>query len=1098
MDTPRGARSRHDMSPRKLLLFALLTLVGLIGSANAQSLSPGGPVDFGTQNLGTTSSATTLTFSVPPTTVTTVGSIVAVTDGTGGKDFNVASQTCVGTLAGPTTCQIVLTFTPSVLGLRLGELLVKDSAGAVTNRVPLRGAGLGPQMVVSPATGVATTSLSGISPGSIQPSSTVYDGSGNLFIDDAINGRILERDSVGNVTVVGTLPAAPASAPFSSIAIAGDGTLYISSPSTGAIYSLVPGGAITPLSTPGVTLVKPAGLAADGYGYLYVADAGTNSIVRINLESSNQATVLSLTGLGTPLSSPEGITIDDSATLYVADTANNRVVSINLHTTTSFTNAATVLSISGATLSLPTAVVVNAAGGLTIADTGNSRLVERPITGPAFPIALTGATLSAPAGINLLPTGDLLVSDTLAGLVQITRTTGSITFPTSTLVGTVDTTDGDIAVDVENTGSYPLTIPEPGSGISNGAFFADTTSTCPFTGSAQAQVAVGTACTLEMGFKPTVKGTNSGTLTISASGGTGNFTASVTLTGIGYVVLDHFNLNVTPSTVTPGQATTLTVTAINNDGSVDTTYAGTITLSCTDPACKLPTVTYTFTPGDSGTHVFPSTSGAPLNFNTLGNWTVTAVDGKYNGTSNVVTVITTPTIALTSSVNPVGVGASTVLTATLTSAFGTPGGSVTFYDGSVALGMGTLNASGVATLTVSFSAVGQHPLTANFPGSGFFQAATSTTLIENVQDYTPTIALTSSVNPINVGGSTTLTVTLASTTGTPTGTVTFFDGTTALGTSTLSGGVASFSASFSAPGQHPLTATYSGDGTFKPVTSATLIETVQSFTPAIVLTSSVNPVLRGNSTVLTVTLTSPAGTPTGSVTFMDGTTTLGTVALSNGVATLSVSFSTVGQHTLTATYGGGGFYQGATSAPLVETVEDFSIALASGAASSASAILGGKAAYNLVVAPVGGSKLAGTVAMTVSGLPSGATYSFAPSTVPSGNGNTPVVLTINAPPVTSGALHRPVSPVAPAGRGDAPAMLALLLLPVGFLARRRKSLGRLLILLVGLGAAASGLTGCVTNDTTGFYGQNPQTYTLTITGTSGSLVHTVQVKFTVE
>ena len=41
----------------------------------------------------------------------------------------------------------------------------------------------------------------------------------------------------------------------------------------------------------------------------------------------------------------------------------------------------------------------------------------------------------------------------------------------------------------------------------------------------------------------------------------------------------------------------MTVTAINNDGTVDTTYTGTINLTCTDPACVLPTGAYTFTAG---------------------------------------------------------------------------------------------------------------------------------------------------------------------------------------------------------------------------------------------------------------------------------------------------------------------------------------------------------------------------------------------------------------------------------------------------------------------------------------------------------------------
>ena len=96
-------------------------------------------------------------------------------------------------------------------------------------------------MVVSPATAVAITSLTGITPTAINPSSTVYDGAGNLYIDDALNGRILESTTPGSATLLGTIPASTTTAPFSSIVISGDGTLYISSPNTGTIYKIPPG-----------------------------------------------------------------------------------------------------------------------------------------------------------------------------------------------------------------------------------------------------------------------------------------------------------------------------------------------------------------------------------------------------------------------------------------------------------------------------------------------------------------------------------------------------------------------------------------------------------------------------------------------------------------------------------------------------------------------------------------------------------------------------------------------------------------------------------------------------------------------------------------
>ena len=1185
-----------------LLLLVLLAFLGFSSAASAQSLSPGGPVDFGGVNVGSTSAPTTLVYSVPATQVVTVGAINALTLGSAGKDFIISSQTCIGTLAGPATCNITITFSPAVLGLRIGELQVEDGSGNITNRVPLRGAGLGPQMVVSPATATATTSLTGITPATINPSSTVYDAAGNLYIDDAINGRILESATFGSATLRSTIPASTTSAPFSSIAIAGDGTIYVSSPNTAAIYKIPPAGVPTAISTPGVTLVQPAGLALDGYGYLYVADTGANKIIRIDTENGYAAAALTLTGLSTGLASPEGLSVDDLANLYVADTGNNRIVEINLHTSASLTNAATVLPLSGLTLSSPAAVTVNAAGGLTIADTGNKRLVELPLTGAPYAITLLGATLTSPAGITLLPTGDLLVSDTVAGLVQVIRSSSSLTFATPTLVGTVDSADGDLALNVENTGTYALTVAgNDFPSISNNAFFADTTGTCPNTtnGTNGTQVPVGEACTLEIGFKPTIAGINTGTLNVSASGD-GNVTANVTLTGTGYHILDHFTVVVAPSTVTPGEPTTLTITAINNDGTIDTTYTGTINLSCTDPACKLPFTSYTFTAANNGVLVVSSTAANALNFNTLGTWTVTVTDTTftaghtYTGTSNPVTVITTPAVSLTSSVNPVNLGANTTLTATVSSPYGTPTGTVTFMDGSTVLGTGTLNSSGVATLTVSFSVAGNHPLTVSYPGAGYFQAANSAVLNELVQTFGTTIGLTSSVNPVIVNANTVLTATASSTSGTPTGTITFMDGTTVLGTATLNAsgvatltvsfstsgthpltatypatgpylagtsavlnetvqtlttsvgltssvnpinvnantvltatasstsgtptgtvtfldgatvigtaplnasGVATLTVSFATPGTHPLTASYAGTSPYGAATSPVVNENVQNFSTTATLTSSVNPVLISASTTLTATITSSAGTPTGSVTFYDGTKAIGTVTLNaSGAATLNITFSTNGQHILTASYGGNGLYQPITTAPLTQVVEDFSLALATGSQNSATIILGASTQYNLVVSPIGANSLAAPVTLSVSGLPSGGSGAFNPASIAGGAGITPVVLTVNAPPLTS-SLQRPVNPAGPSLRREAPAFLAFLLLPTGFLLRRRRTVVRLLLIFVGLAAVSTGLTGCLQDQATGYYGNDPQTYTVTVTGTSGTLTHTVQVTLTVD
>jgi len=82
----------------------------------------------------------------------------------------------------------------------------------------------------------------------------------------------------------------------------------------------------------------------------------------------------------------------------------------------------------------------------------------------------------------------------------------------------------------------------------------------------------------------------------------------------------------------------------------------------------------------------------------------------------------------------------------------------------------------------------------------------------------------------------------------------------------------------------------------------------------------------------------------------------------------------------------------------------------------------------------------------------------------------------------------------------APFSLALILLPfAGRLRKSGKRLGRLLavVLLAGAGAATlAGLSGCGSN--TGFFAQAQQSYTVTVTVSSGALSHTSNLTLTVE
>jgi virginiamycin B lyase len=186
------------------------------------------------------------------------------------------------------------------------------------------------------------------------------------------------------------------------------------------------------------------------------------------------------------------------------------------------------------------------------------------------------------------------------------------------------------------------------------------------------------------------------------------------------------------------------------------------------------------------------------------------------------------------------VGQTVHLTATVTSAAGTPAGTVVFNDGAKFLGTANVNGAGQAVFTTAFQYAIPHDLTAVYNGSPAFATSQSPVLRVTVSQAATTTTLTASANPVAVGKTLVLTVKVTPAftgAGAPMGTVILKDGTNTIGVATLDAyGQAVFtfiagrSVRNSFPelprGKHHLTVSYLGDGAFAPSVSAALDLTV--------------------------------------------------------------------------------------------------------------------------------------------------------------------------------------------------------------------------------------------------------------------------------
>jgi hypothetical protein len=1021
-------------------------------------------LNFGSVTVNTTSPSQTVTLTNNQAVALHFSSITVA------APYAIASTgtTCAaGTpVAAAGSCTLALTFTPTLLGATPGTLTISDDAPTSPQTVSLSGSG----------TGIAPTTLS---------ASSLNFGSVTVNTSSPTQTVTLTNNQTSSITIA-------------SLAVTSGSPYSIKASSTCLNPTLAAGASCTVVLT-----FSPVTLGAASAAALTITD---------NAPSSPQTVSLSGTGIAPVTLSASSlnfgsVTVNTTSTPQTVTVTNNQTSSLSISSLAVTLGTPYIISASstclnptlaaGASCTViltfnPTATGAAPAASLTITDSAN--------TSPQV-VSLSGTGI-APTTQTITFTDSLPTSATYSsGLTYTISATGgasgnAVTFSVLSGPGTVSGTNGStltingagtvvVAANQAGNATYSAATQVTQSIVVNQAIPAITWPT-------PAAISYGTALgATQLDASSTVAGTFAYSPAAGAVLGAGSQTLSVTFTPT-----DTTNYATATAHVTLAvNKASLLVTAnspVIAYGAAVPSYTATITgFLGTDTAATAVT----------GSALLTTVPAAP---NAVGGYTITAAQGTLTaanytyGFANGTLTIAKATSSLTGpalSAQPVQVVFNQAGSVPVTVAGQYSGTGLATPTGTIGYTIGTGNAqtaaisSGTATVSIpSTQASGLYTVTVTYAGDTDYSVATALSFQVQVGPQAQTIAF-NSLTPVTYGVAP-IALSATATSGLP---VTF---TVKSGPATLNGNVLTATGA----GSVVVAADQAGNTLWQAATEVTQTLTIGKAAPAAIgLASSSNPVLVQNAVTLTATVSSATGSPTGTVTFLDGSTPLGTATLAGGVATLTTSGLAVGSHTITAVYGGDGNFVSATSSALTEVIDDFdlSISVTSGSSSitSVTALPGGTAVFTLIVSPINAATFPAAVTLSVSGLPPGATVTFSPATLPAGSGTTTVTLTIQLPQ-TAAALH----PTHDLGCGLAPFALALLLLPfAGRLRRAGRRFGRTvsLLLLLGAGlAAAAGLSGC--GSASGFFGQQQTTYTVTVTGSSGALSHSTTVTLTVE
>jgi hypothetical protein len=463
--------------------------------------------------------------------------------------------------------------------------------------------------------------------------------------------------------------------------------------------------------------------------------------------------------------------------------------------------------------------------------------------------------------------------------------------------------------------------------------------------------------------------------------------------------------------------------------------------------------------------------------------------------------------------NPQTTGLPVTLTFSIPVAVGNaaPTGTVTFTSGGVTQGTAAVpftvgtTVNGITTYTATTTTttlpVGPDTVTGTYTGdTNYAGGALMTPETINAVSGGDTVTVNPSPTVFGSPATVTLCIPVSGNAAAPIGTVTFTAGGVTLNTtpitiaSTPTNGcylatVTTTNLPVGAP--TTVTATFTaGPGSGYTSGAPTTTVTVAPVNPISTVTyGPSSPACAATIVTLTDTITPVNGViPQGTVQFYTNAGPIGTPQpVVNGVATLQTTLP-CGITGIYAIFTGLSPYGTSTAPTVPVNLADFTIAAKP---PTQTVNPGDTAVYTVSLAGAGGVAFTSPVTLTATGLPPGATVSFGTTTYVPGVGPTPTSMTIVTSPTV--AMVKPT-------RGGSDIFYGLLLLPLLGIRRVRRKIRALpkgiayglaaLVVLAGLGA----MTGCQG----GYFGGPPQTYTITVTGTSGTLSHSTTVTLTVE